>query len=106
MDPSFVSDSHRVTTPSGLQPTTSDAVDALSMQDDFGNLLPPLFNDNIDAFHFHDIFLGDSTTDLDNFFTNIFSLPTFPRLGGEVFLPISATPSQSLGYGYKSDAEV
>ena len=89
-----------------LEPTTSGAVDASSIQDDFGNLLPPLFEDNIDAFRFDDIFLGDAQTDLDSFFANIFSLPTFPRLGGEECTPISAVSSQPLKIGYNADAEV
>jgi hypothetical protein len=89
-----------------FEPTTSDVVDASSMQDDFGNLLPPLFEDNIDAFRFDDIFLGDAQTDLDSFFANIFSLPTFPRLGGEESTPISAVPSQPPKTGYNTDAEV
>lgn len=47
------------------------------MDDQLG-LLPPLFNNDLDAFEFENIFLGDSEIDLNNFFGDVFSIPSFP----------------------------
>ncbi|KAF2621230.1 hypothetical protein BU25DRAFT_426630 [Macroventuria anomochaeta] len=61
-------------------PTLPDTSRASIVQEEFGDLLPPLFNGNINAFQFNDIFLGNTENNLDRFFADIFSLPTFPRL--------------------------
>lgn len=76
------------------------------LQDDFGGFLPPLFDDNIDAFQFNDIFLGDTDTDLDSFFADIFSLPTFPRPDEIGPVSLFTSPSRSLVRGYRSDVDV
>jgi hypothetical protein len=71
-----------------------------------GSLLPPLFNDNIDAFQFDDIFLGSTEADLDSFFADVFSLPTYPRLGGDEYAPLLTSALQPSVSGYNSDADV
>lgn len=87
------------------EPTTPDVMNTSFVQNDYA-LLPPLFNDNVDAFQFDDIFLGDTETDLDSFFADIFSLPTFPRLGVDVPTSALTSTSQPLVHEYRSDAEV
>lgn len=74
-----------------------------------GGTLPPLFNDNIDAFNFDDIFLGNTEADLDSFFADVFSLPTFPRVDCDEPAPLITSPLvplQPLVQGYYSDADV
>lgn len=75
-------------------------------QDGSGEFLPSLFDDNFDLFQFDSIFRGDSEADMDNFFANLFSLPSFPRPSvDEPTAPVETWPHQ-LVHGYKSDAHV
>lgn len=88
-----------------VQSAAPDVTTALLEPESFA-LLPPLFNDNVDAFQFNDIFLGDTETDLDSFFADIFSLPTFPRQLFDVPASVPTSTSQLLVHGYHSDTEV
>ncbi|KAG7404132.1 hypothetical protein Forpe1208_v015629 [Fusarium oxysporum f. sp. rapae] len=72
-------------------------------------LLPSLYTDNPDAFQFDQIFNGDSNQDLDRFFADIFSLPTFPR-SESIDLPpwpaLDLAPPSSTPQEYRSDSDV
>ncbi|KAG7060719.1 C6 zinc finger domain protein [Colletotrichum scovillei] len=65
-------------------------------QETFAGLLPPLFNGDFAAFEFDNIFQGDSDADLDSFFVDIFSTPSFPRVGLCQPSSVSSTPSHHL----------
>ncbi|KXH28829.1 hypothetical protein CSIM01_03479 [Colletotrichum simmondsii] len=65
-------------------------------QQTFTGLLPPLFNGDFAAFEFDNIFQGDSDADLDNFFVDVFSNPSFPRVGLCQPPSVSSTPSHHL----------
>nr|XP_036576008.1 uncharacterized protein CTRU02_13998 [Colletotrichum truncatum]KAF6782679.1 hypothetical protein CTRU02_13998 [Colletotrichum truncatum] len=68
--------------------------------------LPPLYNDDLDAFQFRDIFRGDSETDLDDFFTDLFSTPSFPRASTSDIPTATAPPLQQLTSNFYTDADV
>ncbi|KAK1711883.1 uncharacterized protein BDZ83DRAFT_108856 [Colletotrichum acutatum] len=65
-------------------------------QETFAGLLPPLFNGDFAAFEFDNIFQGDSDADLDRFFVDVFSTPSFPRVGLCQPPSISSIPSPHL----------
>ncbi|KAF9877522.1 hypothetical protein CkaCkLH20_05222 [Colletotrichum karsti] len=69
-----------------------------------GGFLPSLFDDTLDVSQFDSIFRGDSEDDLDNFFANLFSLPSFPR--ASVGEPSGLAEAASPVHGYTSDADV
>jgi hypothetical protein len=72
-------------------------------------ILPSLYTDNPDAFQFDQIFTGDTNEELDRFFADIFSLPTFPRSESIDFTPWPApdlAPPSSTPQEYRSDSDV
>jgi hypothetical protein len=93
-------------TSSIIHPTVQGAANPNCELHILGGTLPPLFNDCIDVFNFDDIFLGDTDANLDNFFADVFSLPTFPRVGCDEPAPPVTSPLQLLVQGYNSDAHV
>ncbi|TQN65159.1 hypothetical protein CSHISOI_09885 [Colletotrichum shisoi] len=72
----------------------------------FSGLLPTLFYDDLDAFQVDDIFQGGSEADLDNFFANIFSAPSFPRVSPHDATTAIAPLDQELYSQYRSHAEI
>ncbi|KAF4956404.1 hypothetical protein FSARC_11607 [Fusarium sarcochroum] len=77
--------------------------------DEMPGFLPTLYNDNLNEFHFEDIFYGDSNEALDNFFVDVFSLPSYPQvLTPQLHPQISgqAQEPQLSCCTYRSDAEV
>ncbi|KAK6207955.1 c6 zinc finger domain-containing protein [Colletotrichum tabaci] len=88
------------------EPLCADTADAGLGGESFSGFLPTLFDDDLDAFQFDDIFQGGSEADLDNFFANIFSAPSFPR--GSPHEAITAIPSldEELVTQYRSHAEI
>lgn len=49
--------------------------------EDHQGVLPQLYNDDLSTIQFDDIFGGDSDEALDKFFTDVFSLPSYPPVG-------------------------
>ncbi|KAF5513564.1 hypothetical protein CGCF413_v001659 [Colletotrichum fructicola] len=68
--------------------------------------LPPLFNDDFDALQFNNIFHGGTEEDLNEFFADIFSTPTYARAGYESPPATVVSPLQSLVGAYTSDDDV
>ncbi|KAL3302062.1 C6 zinc finger domain protein [Colletotrichum asianum] len=68
--------------------------------------LPPLFNDDFDALQFNNIFHGDTEEDLNEFFADIFSIPTYPRAGYESPPATVVSPLQRLVGAYTSEDDV
>lgn len=72
-----------------------------------GGFLPSLYSDNLEEFCFDDIFGGPSDEALESFFTDIFSIPSFPRAK-----TADGSVLQHLQYeghvirGYRSDDDV
>lgn len=68
--------------------------------------LPPLFNDDFDALQFNNIFHGDTEEDLNQFFADIFSIPTYPRAGYESSPATIVSPLRRLFGNFTSDDDV
>lgn len=71
-------------------------------------VLPPLYNDDLDTIQFDDILRGDSIDALDTFFTNVFSLPSYPpaRVIDEPVVDGLEPPLIHVLRRYKSDDDV
>jgi hypothetical protein len=72
-----------------------------------GGILPSLYSDNLEEFCFDDIFGGSSDEALESFFTDIFSIPSFPRAktsDGPVLEPLPC--ERPVVRGYRSDDDV
>ncbi|KAJ5256830.1 hypothetical protein N7478_012934 [Penicillium angulare] len=95
--------------PDNLATTLATGPQALDMDDQLG-LLPPLFNDDLNSFEFENIFSGDSDIELNNFFGDIFSLPSYPPVTiPEDLIPVVDALSDRpapVFQRYSSDAQV
>ncbi|KZL67429.1 c6 zinc finger domain-containing protein [Colletotrichum incanum] len=87
-------------------PNTMDTSVTTSGQETLSGFLLPLFNDDLDAFQFDQIFQGDSEADLDNFFADIFSTPSFPRTVLHEPIAITVPVKEEIFPKYESTAEI
>lgn len=89
-----------------LGPDIADTADAGPGGESFSGFLPTLFDDDLDAFQFDDIFQGGSEADLDNFFANIFSAPSFPRGSPHDAATTIAPLNEEFSSRYRSHVEM
>lgn len=85
-----------------------DVDDAPAFMQDQEAVLPSLYNDDLSMIQFDDIFGGDSDKALDKFFTDVFSLPSYPPVTVVNESIIDTSPRQPIPVlrRYKSDEEV
>ncbi|WQF75396.1 hypothetical protein CDEST_00410 [Colletotrichum destructivum] len=89
-----------------LGPNIADTADAGLGGESFSGFLPTLFDDDLDSFQFDDIFQGGSEAELDSFFANIFSAPSFPRASPHEVTTAIALLDEELYSQYRSHAEI
>ncbi|KAK2469232.1 hypothetical protein H9L39_19213 [Fusarium oxysporum f. sp. albedinis] len=82
-------------------------LDPSPLNDLTGGSLPPLYGDNLEDFCFDDIFGGPSDDALESFFTDIFTIPSFPRARTADGLVLGSLQSERpIIRGYGSDDDV
>ncbi|CAN9176740.1 unnamed protein product [Alternaria alternata] len=73
----------------------------------YGGLLPPLFSGDLDSFQFEGMFGGSTDAELDSFFTEMFRIPSFPRVGSfDPAGPILEESQPIYKQRYHSDTQV
>ncbi|KAF6832233.1 hypothetical protein CPLU01_06332 [Colletotrichum plurivorum] len=73
---------------------------------DLSTGLPPLFDYELDTFQFDNIFCGDSEESLNSFFVDLFSCPSYPRVGNQLNSTGSILPLQGSAGSFHSDHNV